>query len=131
MIQVGENLHLSAKSPADSRSSQTRFYQFYCDFLAVVFVVTKGKINSAHSSLTKLAQDSIGADTTPYLRRSSRRIKSQPSRVGGTLLHHVAVQIYLMLEQQLHFGLQVAVPLAGGGQEDLLALRLILQSFMK
>ena len=112
MIQIGENLHFIAEASTDG-GAQTRFYQFDCDFLTVKLVVTPGKINCAHSSVSNHAHDGVGANSSSYFRREGSIItRPQTCEVVCTFLNHVVVSVDLIGQQQLDFAPEVVIPRA-------------------
>jgi hypothetical protein len=109
MVQLGEDLHLVSEATPDDVAAETGFDQLDRNLLAIVFVVTLGEIDGAHSPASDLAHDAIRADTASRFRGVDVRVEPQQSYVCGTQFHRIVAGVDLLSQQLIDFGTQIKI----------------------
>src|SRR4026207_1560434 len=63
MVQIGEDLHLVAKAPANCFTAETLVEEFDRNLLPVVFIVAFSEKDCAHATMAQLTQNSERANS--------------------------------------------------------------------
>ena len=119
MIQIGEDLHLVSKTTPDGFAAEAWIDELDCNLLAVMFVVSLGKVDSAHTAVADLAQYFIWANAT-----AGGCIESQTSSIGRACFHRVALRIDSMGQQLIDLSAQIRIVHAHGVEKLSLSLSL-------
>ena len=130
MVQIGEDLHLVAKAPANCFAAETWIDEFDRNLLAVVFIVAFREKHCAHATVAQLTHNSECANP-----RSDSRgplimgVHSKASSVRCALFHCVVASVNLLRQQQINFSAQLCVVCACFVQKHALSAGVELERF--
>src|SRR5687767_5849163 len=127
MIEIGQDLHLVAKSTLYGFAAEARLDQFDRNLLAILFIVSFREVNSTHSAATDLAKNSVWTNAIPRLRNVV--VEAQQRCIGCALFHQVAAGVHAVGQQQIDLRTEISVISASGIQKPSLSRSIQLHRF--